>query len=339
MSTTSGYFDETVINKAQVEAARIGMDEQLKKDYIPKANVIELIRRQQTADIRFWSQNTKEIVASVNWLNACGITVRDRTDCVTGDGTEGSSNEQQYRPNYKKEVEFTVKDSDFRNNIFDAPAMIAKLNMTAKKNLVENFAQYVVAGLNASKGINALGTDGKGTVVGSDTTIAAAYWNETLIAYFARVAEANRWGGEHYLLSGKNMFEQNFISMFNAANADGKGTAGMFEKMNVFFDLHNVDSVNTPSYITYLIARGAMAMYTKAWNSTTRIHSHTYDMWAESGAEIGFPDFNFDVFYNTSCGIDGQLVHNFKVALTGWVGNNPTGCDTNNTGVLTMVCA
>ena len=138
------------------------------------------------------------------------------------------------------------------------------------------------------------------------------------------------------LLSGVNLYEQEYIAAAMAANANGKGDYILYGDMKLYFDLFNIDTVNDPDEKSYLISQGALALGNRALNperperlqdfTRYKIRSQYLPMW-------------YDVYYDNECSSAYDLVkHNFKVKLTADVFNNPHGCTEHNTGVLSFVC-
>ena len=341
MSTTAGVFSETVLNDIRVLASRLMFDDRIKQQFIPKIDVFKAIAAAQTADVntvfnraQVIDGEKKDVDVEVMWSNVCGQTVVDNTTCVLG-GTESSTNLQSYSLTYEKVVKFSEDEASFRDNEFGLRQAIAKQLLKADINLLENFAQYCVGNINLFKGVNQL-TTGKGVVSGTDTYIDPSYWDGTLLAYLNRVGIMNRFTSP-VLLSGNNFYEQAFIAAYNAANANGKGTAAMYGDMGLMFDLFNIDTVNTPDLITYLLSQGSIALATKFYNNAGSIDKG-FDFWRYTMPSQFLPGVTYDVFYNNECTTNDQFKHNFKVKLTGDLFNNPEGCTANNTGVLTFVC-
>jgi len=333
MSTTAGYFDETILNNIRVKAAAIMFDDRLKQDYVANYNVVKLIESVQTASVYPSLARDKKIIGvDVMWQNVCGQSVTDNTTCVIG-GSKSSTNLESYELSYEKVVNFTEDEADFIDNEFDIETAIAKQFLTADKNITENFAQYAVGRINTFSGWNVV-TAGKGTVVGADTFIPAAYWNASLAAYFSRVAILNQFTSPK-MLSGNNLYEQMWVAQANAANANGKGDQIMYGGMNMYFDLFNVDTVNDPDLQTYMISQGSLAMAYRALNPDS---PEVLQDFTRYKMKSNYLPFYYDVYYKNDCTTHDLVSHSFKVKLNADVFLNPTGCDDNNTGVLSFTC-
>jgi len=333
MSTTAGYFDETILNDIRVRATSIAFDDRIKQQYVANYDVLKAIESVQTAQLYTPASRIKDVDVEVIWQNVCGQTVEDNTTCVIG-GSKSSTNIQEYSISYEKVVKFSEDEADFRDNEFDIQEAIAKQFAVADKNLTEDFAQYAVGRMEAFKGWNVL-TDGKGTVSGADTYIPAAYWNADLVAYLNRAAIRNQFTSPTYV-SGNNLYEQIFVANAKAANANGKGDAILWGGLKMYFDLFNIDTVNDPDLKTYMLSMGSLAMAYRTWNPINpEVVNGVFTRWQMKSQ---YTPFWYDVFYDADCTTYDQIQHNFKVKLRADVFNNPTGCDDNNTGVLSFVC-
>lgn len=332
MSTTAGYFDETILNDIRVKASEIMFDDRIKQQFDARYDIVKAVEGIQTATVLpSIARNSKIVDVDVMWQNVCGQEVETNVDCAVG-GAKSSTNIENYSLSYNKMVKFSESESDFIDNEFDIQTALAKDFLRADKELTEDFAQYCTAQVDSFAGWNTV-TNGKGVVTGADTFIAPAYWNASLAAYFNRVAIMNKFTSP-ILLSGVNLYEQAYVAEANRANANGKGDYIMYGDMKLYFDLFNIDTVNDPDEKSYLISQGALALGNRALNPETpeilhdftryKIRSRYLPMW-------------YDVYYETDCE-DDLVKHNFKVKLVADLFLNPTACDDNNTGVLSFTC-
>lgn len=334
MSTIGGSFTETELLQQRVKATEILFDDRIKQQFTPQFDVLKGIQAVQTATINSAFQRKKEFDVEIMWENFCDIVAGDCTGSCTLGGNKSSTNTETKTLSCLKEVGFSMSESDFIDNEFDMN--IAKAILAADKQLVEAFAQYAVAQIEAFKGVNAL-TDGKGSIVGGDTNINPAYWNASLFAYLSRVAIMNKFTNP-ILLSGNNLYEANYMAQANAANANGKGDNYLFGTMPIYFDLFNIDSVNSPALKTYMLSQGSMAMVNKVFNPAVpeRMMENTrYSMTSNF-----FPALKYDVWYNNECEEGTRLAkHNYTFRLIADIFNNPAGCELQNTGVLSFECS
>lgn len=339
MSIYKGVFTDTAIQNVRVMLEKLRMDDRVKLQFQPQVDLLAPFMSNGNPNVNI-VQNSKgkmkDLVVEVEWINACEIADQACTNCSEG-GNELSTNTKTYTMDICREVPFTVYEYDMLTNDFDMEMLIAKGFMKADEQLSDYFATQVVAFLNTNKGVNALdpGTN-RGCISGADTYIKAAYWNAELMGYFGRVKQRNRFTNP-YILSGANLHEAALISNFNAGNADGKGTQAMFGSLPIYFDEYQIDTVNSPTLITYMIQPYTYAVANKAYYTPSPI---TYDFgkrWSITSKFI--PGFEYDVHYSNTCDSNtGFPVHNFTVKLKSGIYINPEACDDNNTGILTFLC-
>lgn len=339
MSIYKGTFSETAIQNVRVLLEKIMMDDRVKLQYTPQipSGIPILNGANKDVNVVLNSKGKmKDLTAEVEWLNACEIVDEACTNCDEG-GNELSTNVKTYTMDLCRQVAFTVKEYDMLTNDFDTEMQIAKGFLKADKEISEWLVQQWIAFFNTNKGRNvataAPGT-ARGCISGFDTYINAPYWNAELMGYFAKAQSLNRFTNP-YLLSGSNLFESSMIANFNAGNADGKGAQAMFGSMPINFDIVNVDTVNSPDLITYMIQPGTYAIANKAYYNPTPI---TYDFGKRWSIKSQFlPGFEYDVHYSNVCENDFAN-HKFKVKLKSGIFINPEACDDENTGILTFVC-
>jgi len=335
MSITAGVFSESALVNIQVKADQIWNDRIQKMDYVPEAEVVKCIIEQTTAmfgDLK----GKKDPSIDIGWINACDVSADSCTDCTIS-GTELSTNVDEKYLNRSQCAEFTVCENDFRDNFFNIEDVIAKGFLKASLSLDQWWAAQVVAVLNANVGVNELGTSGKGTVSGTTTYINPAYWDANLFGYFARAAIVNRFQ-RPMLISGANLFESKFIADFEACCENKRGKFG---SMDVCFDLFNIESVNSPDLMTYMLNKGSLAFVTKAYyegnsaaNPVKYMDQHRWSM-----PSFYLPGVTYDVHYDNECsGCGDFFTHNFKVKTFGDIFLNPVGCTSTRTGILEFEC-
>ncbi len=335
MSTIAGAFSETTLLEQRVMADAIFFDDRIKQQFIPQYNVVKAIAAAQTANVLTPTARIKDVDVVVEWINTCDMACDTNTPCTIG-GTKSSTNTESYALTYTRVVDFTASEADFITNDFDVNQSIAKQFLAADKLLTECFAQYAVAQLNAFAGVNETAPEGKGDIVGALTYIDAPYWNPALMAYFNRAAIMNRFSSP-IMLSGNNLYESMFIANANANNEGKRDGAILYGSVPWYFDLFNIDSVNTPDYYTYMLSLGSVAMANKYYNPTSpQVVNGVFTRYTMPSRFL--PGFTFDVFYKPECDGADFVSHNYKVKLTADVFNNPVGCTQTNTGVLIFAC-
>lgn len=334
MSTAAGVFAETTLVNIQAKADAIWMDRIQKMDYVPEAKVVECLIAQTTA--KFGDlKGKKDPSIDVGWVNACDVEADSCTDCTIA-GTELSTNVEEYYLNRERCAEFTACENDFRTNFFDIEDVIAKGFLKASLALDEWWAAQAIAVLNANVGVNE-SDGGKGEVAGTTTYVPSAYWSADLMGYLARVATVNRFKNP-MLISGLNLYESVWTAEWEKCC---ENNIGKFGTMDMCFDLFNIDSVNDPDYVTYMLNKGALAFVTKCYyeGSTAANPVKYMDQHRWSMPSFSLPGVCYDVHYDNECSSCGDFfTHNFKLKTFGDIFLNPVGCTPNRTGILEFEC-
>lgn len=343
MSTIAGVFSETLLRDLRVKADELMFDDRIKQQFSPNIGILQAIQAAQTAQltpkfmqIKDSQGKAKKYDVEVMWENACEIVAEECGVCDNA-GEKLSTNAQIYSLDFCKQVPFSVSEYDLVDNEFDWSTLIAKGLLKADVELVNALAAYAVSVLNANKGVNAMGTGSKGVVSGADTYVEAAYWDAKLIAYFSRVAQLNKFTAP-ILASGANLYEDNFIIGKMTGDANGKGNAALMGTFPIYWDLWNIDTVNTPDLVTYMLSMGSVALANRTYNPSNLEVVNAPDLQKRWTIPSKFvPGITYDVFYDAEC--DNDFVkHNFRLKLLADVFVNPAGCTATNTGILTFVC-
>jgi hypothetical protein len=334
MSTVAGSFEETILLNQRVRADELfGFDSRIALQFTPQYEILNALRAAQTATVQTPLSRRKGVDVEVMWENFCEIVAESCSeDCNVG-GAKSSTNLQEYALSFCKEVNFSYEEDDFYSNEFEVN--VAKMLLKADKELTEAFAAYAVAQIESFKGTNAL-TSGKGVVSGTDTYIQAAYWTPAIVAYFNRVGIINQFNSPIFL-SGSNLYESAFVAKANAGNADGKGDNALWGMLNPYFDLFNIDTVNTPDLKSYLISMGSVSMAFKNFNPDIPERGFSNIRYTMPARFI--PGLTYDVYYNNACNNNKEnWLHNYTVKMKADIFLNPAGCSASNTGVLAFTC-
>lgn len=343
MSRTPGEFTETTLLQVRDLADRMLLDSRIKQQFIPKMNVFNYIQSLQnpSLNIKFNDRPKKDYDVEIHWMNACADFEIEDANCVRG-GEELSTNAETYSLTNKFTYGFTVYEEDFRDNEHDFQEAIAKGMLRIDKQITEAYCQYLVGQLNAFSGVNQV-TNGRGSIDPIDDTITnidPADWTAEVMAYFSRVMQMNRFDNAA-LITGSNLYETLIVAAANNANVDDKGDFILWGSIPIYNDLFNVDSVNDPDLMTYMVSPYATAQVSKAFNPD---YFRYFDHAAYTESSRFMPGLTYDIWYDNKCN-DSQsanrndmVVHNWKVKLSAELFHNPFGCNEiggdDNTGVL-----
>jgi hypothetical protein len=335
MSITAGVFSETALVDIQVKIDQIWADAIQKQDYVANVDAVTAILSNQTAFISELKGN-KDRTVDIGWINACEIADEACQIC-TIDGEELSTNVEEKTLATCREAHFKVEEGVFRSNLFDAEEVIAKGFLAAMKELDEFWAATLVAFLNANLGVNAV-TNGKGVVNGTGTYILPAFWDAGLMSYFNRASKVNQFVNP-FLLSGANLYESVWNAAYERSQAGAESKILKFGSMPIYFDLFNIDSVNDPDLLTYMIHKGSVAFVAKNYYPSTVTRYMDEHRWSMPSKNI--PGLVYDVHYKDSCEAQGSydaMTFQYKLRTFGDFFLNPTGCDDTRTGILGFYC-
>lgn len=309
-------------------------------DFVPMFEVLRAITDNQTAQLTTVGLADERDV-KITWLNNCDLTVDACVDNVcTFAGESASSFVQTLSIDQCIQTEFSETIDTWRENEFGMADALALDLLKAEKAHLESIAQYGVGIINANLGVNEHNNMGAWTIVGTDTSVPGADWESTAIyGKLRRNAIKNRLDNP-YILTGENLDQLAYMALTSQANGEGKGDANRAGQMRAYFDLFNIDEVNDPAFVTYLINRGALAFASKGY------FPRVDDALAPRGPEVlngnysrfsianrFFPALIHDVETETTCA-SGVWKVNYRLKSRYKIFVNPTGCTATRTGML-----
>lgn len=348
MSLIPGEFNETILLQQQHLADKMMLDDRIRQQFIPQYNIFKYLQSLQTATVNaaFNTRAKKNYDVEVSWVNACSTFDIADESCVIG-GDELSTNVEEYVLDHRFVKGFTVRDDVMRHNHYETQELIAKGLLKIDKEITEDFSQFLVGRLNTFAGVTTVPDIAPAiTTLGTLTTIQPALWIPSIMAYFARTKIMNRFTNPA-LINGSNLWESLYVAQANNANVDDKGDWILWNGMPVWFDLFNIDTVNDPDYLTYMVSQGALAMANKAWNPDSPFRSMSDIRYTMQSRFM--PGMRYDVYYTNNCIAENELEadhnqsvannrdalgHHWKVVFTADMFLNPEGCEADNTGVL-----
>jgi hypothetical protein len=212
---------------------------------------------------------------------------------------------------------------------------LAKALLRSDVILMEYLAEQFIARLNTGKGVNALTSPY--TVVGSDTQVPAADWKADLFSYLAYAAGKNKFGSP-VLLNDGLLYSAYMQAKFNSGNADGKGDQAAFNFMPIFFDMFRLPAVNGGSIYSYLINQGSFAWANHNYFKPGTLIEGDYTRFQMPSAfSSSLLPVKYDVILKKSCTTNDLTQIEGKVKLAAGIYQNPTGCDADNTNVLSFI--
>lgn len=336
MAIVAGDFTASQLRESVDIADSMWANDMMQADFIGNVDTWNAIRAEQNARVQLLEDSEKDREVKIHWINNCANVVED---CDTDDcdlaGARAGSDFKRYGITECKKYHFTVNEMEFRKNDYNMAQAVAVNMLRADKALSEHITQVGIGKIESFKGVNetttGVGTYNAGT---QNTDIAAADWTSRIFAYFYRLGIQNHMPNP-FLLSGENLFDDNFLSVLNRENAEGKGEAALFRSMRKYFDLFNIDAVNNPEFKTYMIQRGSVAFASKVYYGAvpTTYLGAGQQRWSIPSRNLA--GVRYDVYYTNRCDpSNNSILHDFMLKAHFDYFLNPTGCVDGRTGVL-----
>lgn len=336
-SATAGTFTCAQLQKIQVEADRVWADNVQNRDYISKVEALTAVRENQTARLAELQDPAKDTVLKIFWPADCSETLTDCTDtCMLG-GPQPEAQCVEHQLDICKEAGFSITENQFRTIQGTKEQYIAKAMLKRMKELDEYLARTLVAKLNAFAGSNKF-LGGIGDPDANGTYIAASYWTPDIYGYFTQVQIMNQFN-DVYMLHGSNLYQMFWQAQMNNLNQNSKDQLAKLTSIKSYWDMFNIDTVNSPDKVSYMIQRGAVAFVNKAYYPLNSPVNYKDDSrWSVESKAL--PGVFYDVFYNNECvGTNRRDVkHNWTLSVKAGIFKNPLGCDTTVTGVIKFIC-
>jgi len=335
VSPTAGNFTCADLQVILVNADRAWMDNATKKDYVSYAETIKAVIAEQTAEFPELEKMDKDEKVKIYWAADCSTSLADcADDCVIG-GPTPEAQCKEYELDICKKAGFSIPEKRFRKSNLTREEVVALALLKRMKELDEFLAQTAVSKIDSFAGVNQFA--GIGQVVGPITYIAPSLWTADIMGYFAQVGIMNKFSNP-YMVHGTNLWQSNWQANFNNLNQDQKDALAKFGSMRSYWDPFNVDLVNSPDKVSYMIDKGAVAFVSKAYypanNPVEYLGAGQLRYSVESKNLAGV---FYDVVYTNRCVAD-EIYHDWTLYIHAGIFQNPIGCDENNTGVLKFQC-
>lgn len=343
MSTTDGYFDETLLLNRIARVSAMGANSRLNADNQAWFNTVRAIAENNRWQFGELMRSDKDVTVQGIYTHLCANNAGDYTadNYCTQTCGEPSTNAKNFTMPTPIFDCFTLNENIGRTNEINMDELFMTSRMGVERNLLQLLSQRIISTvIEPNLGVNAY-TLGKGTINGTDTEFASAYWNANLVPEIMQTAMRNKFN-DYYLLDSGLLYNSMMMANFNRGNANGSGDFAAFGALKYYADTFNIDAVNTPDRVMYIIEPNAIGFMTKSHlpNITqTAPKQVAADEWRWSESSMMFPNISFDVHMTIACDpLTDQKVTTYKYILRWGAWINPTGCDTTNTGILRTVC-
>jgi len=335
VSPSAGNFTCADLQVILVNSDKAWADNSTKKDYISYSETIKAVMAEQTASFPELEKMEKDEKVKIYWAADCSTTLADCDDDCNVGGAVPEAQCKEYELDICKKASFSVPEKYFRKSNLTREEVVALAMMKRMKELDEFLSQQAVAQIDSYAGVNQFA--GIGQIAGPITYIAPAYWTADIMGYFAQVGLMNKFSNP-YMIHGTNLWQSQWQANFNNLNQDQKDSLAKFGSMRAYWDPFNVDLVNTPDKVSYMIDKGAVAFVTKAYYPTNAPVEYLGAGQIRYSVESkNLSGVFYDVVYTNRC-LQNEIYHDFTLYVTAGIFQNPLGCNADCTGVLKFVC-
>lgn len=358
----AGEFIKSFLPDVLVARDRVFTGDRHKQGIIKDVSTAQAILSRQLVDWRpLYDQaglnNGRSCIgAKAIWLKACNDEVSDCGTLSNCDltGPEIESDNQIYSPNLCFEKSGKVLDNQCKDAFDKATKLgvqMANIMASLEQELQARQIAFLIANAQDNRYSGTYGIRKTTAVDGESTTLfPSAQWTSEIIAELIATAENNDLYN-YYLLSGKNLWTQAFISQYreNCCNTDKLVTGA--GPIDIFFDLKNIDQANGGALTSILVDAGALGYFnvTDYTNESPMpfVQGSDLNVWRVPSQRLSYnlggtlEPVYFDFEIQEKCAVNAST--NKKYVSTVILGRHqggitlaPPTCNADDTGILTF---
>jgi hypothetical protein len=343
---TSGNFDCARLQEIKANLSTMFVNDgvlnaDLQADVAPLQAIIDM----QTASFTPLEDPMKDNTVKAVWFDNCGNdAVEDcNTDECAIDGVEGGTQCAEYELDICLESPgFKVTEKKFRSlgNTISQNQEISRMLARELQKMDQAVANRSVSFLNASVGENL--NNSPYAPSSGYTNIPATAWNPDIFGYFEATRRRNKLPNMRLILGG--LMEQYLWKIgMETSTGEGQNNARKVGSLGTVY----TDSFTTEDVLTYkaafLVNPDSVGFVSKAYHTP---YGAGRVVPIDGGGNqtlytvrsLAIPSITYDVIYQVKC-IGNDIVHIWKLKFKGGFFLNPTGCNTDRTGVLEFRCA
>ena len=316
--------------KAETEWA----DGKYKDDYVAHVDCVNQLLDNQTARISQLDDTKKDNMATVTWLNACGIVAADVDTNCDIDEVELDSDSIDYEMTLAKKTGFSVDAEKNRTNIYELDEEVASGLLRSSKVLDEWWAMQVLLAYKMNAGVNIPAAQGLVAPftwddAGTTTNIPAASFNVGIVASLMRQMQLNMVSNAFFVDAGA-LFEPWYNAKANFGNLDGKGDQARIDAINLAFDMWNFQAAGLTEEM-FMVAKSAIAMktYNRMQDAPLVLNGKIGQTWYTMPSK-NLKGVKYDVIYQMTCQNNGagksNIFHTWRLQTQGGIWCNPTPC-------------
>mgnify|MGYP003473118339 FL=1 len=311
-------------------------------EYLAVTEAVQAVRGAQTGRFSLLEEPDKDYQLKVWWPDDCRSGEPDdcEDECAV-DGPVAGTQCVEYALTDCFGHSWGITEKMFRTSDMTEDELIAVEMLKTMKIMDEKLDRKAISLLMAARGTNKYA--GQYTVNGLVTEIPPAAWNPDLVAYLWLAAKKNKQTLPK-VLTDTNLTQLSWLIANQTTDPMGASAA---LKFNQAFGDMNMD-INMDDYLghkaTFLWQGNSLFIANQARNSGKdrgrKVQHPTTGVFVTRDVmeSKNIPGITYDLFMSEVCVPGGDIKRSWRMQFRGGFFSNPTGCDTDRTGVLELRC-
>lgn len=342
-ASVPGNIDCAITPEQKLALAQVWDDGgSVSAEYVAVTDAVRAIQSNQTARFKLLEDPDKDYDLKIWWPDDCREGEPDdcEDECAV-DGPIAGTQCVDYSLTDCFGWSWSITEKMFRTSDMTPDQLVAVELLKAMKIMDDKLDRKAMSLMLAARGTNKF-TAGQYTVNGLVTEIPPAAWGPDLSAYLWMAAKKNKQTLPK-VLTDTNLAQLSFLLENQTTDPMGASAAAKFNKAfgGMYMDINMDEYLNTKS--TFLFQGNALFIANQARNAGKnrgRVVPVAGDVpvtW-DIMASKNVPGITYDLFKSVKCLPGGDVKTSWRLQFRGGFYNNPTGCDTDRTGVLELRC-
>lgn len=339
----AGNIDCAITVEQKLKLAEVWDDGgSVSAEYVAVVDAADLILKSQTARFKLLEEPDRDYDLKVWWPDDCREGPPDdcEDECEV-DGPVAGTQCVNYGLDECFGWSWGITEKMFRTSDMTMDELVAVEMLKAMKVMDENLDAKAIALLMAARGTNKF--PGQYTVNGLVTEVPAAAWGPDLAAYLWMAARKNKQTLPK-VLTDTNLAQLSWLIQNQTTDPMGASAAAKFNAAfgGITMDINMDDILGTKS--TFLFQGNSLFIANQAQNAGKnrgrKVQHPTTGVFVTRDvmASKNLPGITYDLFKSEVCVAGGDIKTSWRLQFRGGFFSNPTGCDTDRTGVLELRC-
>lgn len=265
------------------------------------------------------------------WKEICRKATVACDDNCDITGTETDIADKEYEIDGCRQADsIIVSENKFRHSTLNRIDFVAEELASRLRDLDEYLASQLVAQAYSLAGQTAFEGGYNFNATRNSLEIPSVEMGAGLIPFFAQFVARNEIS-DGVLIDGGNLYQQ----LYNMPEL-----AGDFGGLRVETDLFNLVANSDTENSTILLSKGALALQTLAYHMDTPVeYTNGANITKFKVPSPNLPGVEYDVFYQTECAANNDILHKWAVQANYGIFHNPlSGCNPDDTGIYLFDC-